>query len=155
MNRSNNRNAFILSADANWKGDYEIDLDYERYLTQYFRVFGGVDAGNELFLRKPSGEAGSNIDSKIIRPVIGIRYLLPFLIDSEVKLDSRGNVRLQLSGQQRLTRRLGFEFEGQWLIEGYTRLHVGLDYVLTRNASLFANYDTRYKTAGGGLSFKF
>jgi CopA family copper-resistance protein len=155
MNRSNNKNAFILAGDANWKGDYEIDLDYERYITQYFRVFGGVDAGNELFLRKSSGEAGSNIDSKIIRPVIGIRYLLPFLIDSEVKLDSRGNVRLQLSGQQRLTRRLGFEFEGQWLIEGYTRLHVGLDYVLTKNTSLFANYDTRYKTAGGGLSFKF
>ncbi len=155
MNRSNNRNAFILAADANWKGDYEIDLDYERYLTQYFRVFGGVDAGNELFLRKSSGDVSSNIDSKIIRPVIGIRYLLPFLIDSEVKLDSRGNVRFQLSGQQRLTRRLGFEFEGQWLIEGYTRLHVGLDYVLTKNTSLFANYDTRYKTAGGGLSFKF
>ncbi len=88
MNSSNNRNAFILSADANWKGDYEIDLDYERYLTQYFRFFGGVDAGNELFLRKLSGEAGSNTDAKIIRPVIGIRYLLPFLIDSEVKLDS-------------------------------------------------------------------
>ncbi len=155
MNRSNNRNAFILAGDANWKGDYEIDLDYERYLTQYFRVFGGVDAGNELFLRKSSGDVGSNIDSKIIRTVVGIRYLLPFLIDSEVKLDSKGNVRLQLSGQQRLTRRLGFEFEGQWLIEGYTRLHVGLDYVLTKNMSLFANYDTRYKTAGGGLSFKF
>ena len=155
INRSNNRNAFILAADANWKGDYEIDLDYERYLTQYFRVFGGIDAGNELFLRKSSGDLGSNIDSKIIRPVMGIRFLLPFLIDSEVKLDAKGNVRLQLSGQQRFTRRLGFEFEGQWLIEGYTRLHVGLDYVLTRNASLFANYDTRYKTAGGGLSFKF
>jgi CopA family copper-resistance protein len=155
INRSNNRNAFILASDANWKGDYEIDLDYERYLTQYFRVFGGVDAGNELFLRKSSSDISSNIDSKIIRPVIGLRYLLPFLIDSEVKIDSKGNVRLQLSGQQRLTRRLGFEFEGQWLIEGYTRLHVGLDYVLTKNTSLFANYDTRYKTAGGGLSFKF
>jgi hypothetical protein len=80
---------------------------------------------------------------------------LPLLIDSEVKFDSRGNVRLQLSGEQMLTRRLGFDFEGQWLIEGYTRLHVGLDYVLSKNTSLFANYDTRYKTAGGGLSFKF
>jgi CopA family copper-resistance protein len=155
MNRSNNRNAFIFSGDANWKGDYEIDLDYERYLTQYFRVFGGVDAGNELFLRKSKSDKSSTIDSKIIRPVIGIRYLLPFLIDSEVKIDSKGNVRLQLLGQQRLTRRLGLEYEGQWLIDGYTRLHAGLDYVLTRNVSLFANYDTRYKTAGGGLSFKF
>ena len=155
LNYSNNRNAIILGGDANWKGDYEIDLDYERYLTKYFRVFGGVDAGNELFLRKPSGDVGTNIDSKIIRPVIGIRYLLPFLIDSEVKFDSRGNIRFQLSGEQRLTKRLGLGLQGQWLIDGYTRLHVDLDYILNKSFSLFANYDTRYKNAGGGLSIKF
>ena len=155
LNYSNNRNAIILGGDANWKGDYEIDLDYERYLTKYFRVFGGIDAGNELFLRKPSGDVGTNIDSKIIRPVVGIRYLLPFLIESEVKFDSRGNVRFQLSGEQRLTKRLGLGLQGQWLIEGYTRLHVDLDYILNKSFSLFANYDTRYKNAGGGLSIKF
>ena len=155
LNYSNNRNAFILGGDANWKGDYEIDLDYERYLTKYFRVFGGIDAGNELFLRKPSGDLGTNIDSKIIRPVVGLRYLLPFLIESEVKFDSRGNVRFQLSGEQRLTRRLGLGLQGQWLIDGYTRLHVDLDYILNKSFSLFANYDTRYKNAGGGLSIKF
>ena len=155
LNYSNNRNAFIFGGDANWKGDYEIDLDYERYLTKYFRVFGGIDAGNELFLRKPSGDLGTNIDAKIIRPVVGIRYLLPFLIESEVKFDSRGNVRFQLSGEQRLTRRLGLGLRGQWLIDGYTRLHVDLDYILSKNFSLFANYDTRYKNAGGGLSIKF
>ena len=155
LNYSNNRNAFILGGDANWKGDYEIDLDYERYLTKYFRVFGGIDAGNELFLRKPSGDLGTNIDAKIIRPVVGIRYLLPFLIESEVKFDSRGNVRFQLSGEQRLTRRLGLGLQGQWLVDGYTRLHVDLDYILNKSLSLFANYDTRYKNAGGGLSIKF
>lgn len=156
LNYSNNKNAFIFAGDANWKGDFEIDLDYERYISEYFRVFGGIDAGNELFLRKASGgDASTNIDSKIVRPVIGIRYLLPFLIESEVKFDSRGNVRFQLAGQQRLTRRLGLEWQGQWLIQGYTRLHVDLDYVLNKSFSLFANYDTRYKTAGGGLSFRF
>ncbi|MFD1818819.1 Multicopper oxidase with three cupredoxin domains (includes cell division protein FtsP and spore coat protein CotA) [Pseudarcicella hirudinis] len=150
---SNNKNAFIIGGDANWKGDYEFDIDYERYLSQYFRVFGGLDAGNELFLRK--SEIGVDNNVRIIRPVIGFRYLLPFLIDSEVKLDAKGNVRFQLSGQQRLTRKLGLELEYQWLIQGYTRVHVGLDYVLTKNTSLFTNYDTRYNTFGGGLSFKF
>ncbi len=155
LNYLNNRNAFILGGDANWKGDYEIDLDYERYLTKYFRVFGGIDAGNELFLRKPSGDLGTNIDTKIIRPVVGIRYLLPFLIDSEVKFDSRGNVRFQLSGEQRLTRRLGLGLQGQWLIDVYTRLHVDLDYILNKSFFLFTNYDTRYKNAGGGWVVRF
>ncbi len=157
LNSSNNKNAFIFEGDANWKGDFEFDLDYERYLTQYFRVFGGIDAGNELFLRKPSGgsDGDNDADSKIIRPVIGIRYLLPFLIESEAKLDSKGNIRFQLSGEQRLTRRLGLDFEAQWLLRGYTRLNLGLNYVLSRNFSLFANYDTRYKNMNGGLSIRF
>ncbi len=157
LNSSNNKNAFIFEGDANWKGDFEFDLDYERYLTQYFRVFGGIDAGNELFLRKPNGgsDGGTDGDPKIIRPVIGIRYLLPFLIESEAKLDSRGNMRFQLSGEQRLTRRLGLDFEAQWLVQGYTRLNLGLNYVLSRNFSFFANYDTRYKNANGGLSIRF
>jgi hypothetical protein len=50
---------------------------------------------------------------------------------------------------------LGLGLQGQWLIDGYTRLHVDLDYILNKSFSLFANYDTRYKNAGGGLSIKF
>ncbi|MEA5426617.1 multicopper oxidase domain-containing protein [Arcicella lustrica] len=153
LNISNNKNAIIIGGDANWKGDYEFDIDYERYISQYFRVFTGLDAGNELFLRRTNTEISN--DQKIIRPVMGIRYLLPFLLDSEIKLDAKGNVRFQLSGEQRLTRRLGLEMEGQWLINGYTRLHIGLDYVLNKNIALFSNYDSRYKTFGGGLSVNF
>lgn len=153
VNISNNRNAFIFGGNADWKGNFEVDLDYERYLGQYFRVFAGIDAGNALFLRRTAADVTT--DQKIIRGVAGIRYVLPFLIDSEVKVDAKGNVRFQLSGEQRLTRRLGFEYEAQWLVNGYTRIHLGLDYILNKNAGLFINYDTRYKTAGGGLNINF
>jgi len=81
--------------------------------------------------------------------------MLPFLIQSEVKLDTRGNVRFQLSGQQMLFPRLDFQYQTQWLVGGYVRAHVELQYTLTKNLFLHTDYDTRYRTAGGGLGYNF
>ncbi len=156
LNYSNQRNAFILGADVNRRGQFEVDADYERYLTQYLRVFGGIDAGNERFLRRST--AGTDIppsEQKIVRAVVGVRYLLPFLIDSEVKVDALGNVRFQLSGEQQLLSRLILSYQAQWLVSSYTRLRVDLDYLLTKNLALFGNYDTRYNAVSGGLSYRF
>ena len=151
---SNNKNVLHFSADANWKGSYEVNIDYVRYLGQYLRAFGGVDFGNDNFISSSKGTDISGTE-KLILPVIGIRYLLPFLIDSEVKVNTNGNVRFQLTGQQRLTRRFGLSYNAQWLINNYTRLDVDVDYVLSKNFGLFVNYDTRYKNFGGGLAIRF
>ncbi|GAA4465172.1 hypothetical protein GCM10023189_45420 [Nibrella saemangeumensis] len=159
---TNNKNAFIIEGDADWKGNFELDADYERYLGDWFRVFAGVDAGNELFLRRSrtSDEAGLDPGGRrIIRAVAGIRYVLPFMIESEVKVDARGNVRLQLEGQQALFPRLALDYTAQWLIGGYTRLHAGLQYTITKNLHIHADYDSRYMGAtgrfGGGLGYSF
>ncbi len=155
LNYSNQRNAFIIGADVNRRGQFELDADYERYLTQYLRVFGGIDAGNEQFLRRTTSDGEVPRDQKIVRAVAGVRYLLPFLIDSEVKFDALGNVRFQLSGEQQLLSRLILSYQAQWLISSYTRLRVDLDYLLTKNLALFGNYDTRYNAVSGGLSYRF
>ena|GEM_PF-3348564 len=155
LNYSNQRNAFIIGGDVNRRGRFEVDVDYERYLTQYLRVFGGIDAGNEQFLRRLRAGTDVSGEQKIIRAVAGVRYLLPFLIDSEVKFDAFGNVRFQLSGEQQLLSRLILSYQAQWLVSSYTRLHVDLDYLLTKNIALFINYDTRYSSVSGGLAYRF
>ena len=160
LNVSNNKNAIVAQGELDWRTkSYEFDLDYERYFGDWFRVFAGVDGGNEPFLRRtnantndPATPAG---DRKILRAVAGIRYMLPFLIESEAKVDARGNVRLQLSGQQLLFPRLEFTYQTQWLIGGYVRAHVELQYTVTKNLFLHTDYDTRYRTAGGGLGYNF
>lgn len=139
----------------NRRGQFELDADYERYLSQYLRVFGGIDAGNDKFLRRSTAGTDVPSEQKIVRAVAGVRYLLPFLIDSEVKVDALGNVRFQLSGEQQLLNRLILTCQAQWLVSGYTRLRVDLDYLLTKNLALFGNYDTRYNIVSGGLSYRF
>ncbi|PRY34937.1 hypothetical protein CLV58_11519 [Spirosoma oryzae] len=158
LNVSNNKNAIVAGGDHNWRtNQFEFDLDYERYFGDWFRVFAGIDGGNEEFLRRVRPEDGvlPAEGRRIIRPVAGIRYMLPFLIQSEVKLDTRGNVRFQLSGQQMLFPRLDFQYQTQWLVGGYLRAHVELQYTVTKNLFLHTDYDTRYKTFAGGLGYNF
>lgn len=156
---SNNKNALVAGGDHDWRTNrFEVDLDYERYFGDWFRVFAGIDGGNEEFLRRIRPEDGAGPATggrRIVRPVAGIRYMLPFLIQSEVKLDTRGNVRLQLNGQQMLLPRLDFQYQAQWLVGSYLRAHVELQYIVSKNAFLHADYDTRYKTVGGGLGYNF
>ncbi|CCH57642.1 multicopper oxidase (plasmid) [Fibrisoma limi BUZ 3] len=158
LNVSNNKNAIVAGGDHDWRTNrFEFDLDYERYFGDWFRVFAGIDGGNEEFLRvvRPE-EGGQPIGSRrIVRAVAGVRYMLPFLIQSEVKVDTRGNVRFQLSGQQSLFPRLDFQYQAQWLVNSYLRAHVELQYTLTKNLFLHTDYDTRYKTFGGGLGYNF
>lgn len=157
LNVSNNKNAIVAGGDHDWRTNrFEFDLDYERYLGDWLRVFAGIDGGNEEFLRRVRPEKGqATEDQRIVRAVAGIRYMLPFLIQSEVKLDTRGNVRFQLSGQQMLFPRLDFQYQTQWLVGGYVRAHVELQYTVSKNFFLHTDYDTRYRTAGGGLGYNF
>ncbi|WP_171063007.1 multicopper oxidase domain-containing protein, partial [Larkinella sp. C7] len=157
LNVSNNKNAIVAGGDHDWRTNrFEFDLDYERYLGDWFRVFAGVDGGNEEFLRRiRPEEAQPTGDRRIVRAVAGIRYMLPFLIQSEVKLDTRGNVRFQLTGQQMLFPRLDFQYQTQWLVGGYVRAHIELQYTVSKNLFLHTDYDTRYRTVGGGLGYNF
>ena len=159
LNVSNNKNAIVAQGELDWRtNSYEFDLDYERYFGDWFRVFAGVDGGNEPFLRRTTANTNdppTTGDRKIVRAVAGIRYMLPFLIESEAKVDARGNVRLQLSGQQLLFPRLEFTYQTQWLIGSYVRAHVELQYTVTKNLFIHTDYDTRYRTAGGGLGYNF
>lgn len=156
LNVSNNKNAIVAGGDHDWRTNrFEFDLDYERYLGDWFRVFAGIDGGNEEFLRRIRPKDGVATDRRIVRAVAGIRYMLPFLIQSEVKLDTRGNVRFQLNGQQMLFPRLDFQYQAQWLVGSYLRAHVELQYTVTKNLFLHTDYDTRYKAFSGGLGYNF
>jgi len=131
---SNTRNAIELGVDYDYKDEYEIDVEYERSINRFFDVFVGGDfQGDEL--------KNENL------AVLGMRYVLPMLIDSEIRLDSKGNARLELSSDLQLTNRTKFD----WLVNTDDEYHLGLEYEITKKVSLVANFDSDY---GGGVGFK-
>ncbi|MEW6600661.1 MAG: multicopper oxidase domain-containing protein, partial [Nitrospirota bacterium] len=102
------RNTFRGVWEAGWNKDYEAVLTYERYFDRFFQAFaGGVLTDGE----------------QDHRGIIGVRYLLPFMFESSVWLDTEGDVRVSLENNIRLTDRLyafgevqyDTESKGEWL----------------------------------------
>ena len=156
---TNIRNQFSVMAEYGWNENIEVEATYERYLNDYFRIFGGVNVENEL---------DDTLDEVETTAIGGIRYLLPLLIQSDLRLDSQLRPQITLSTGFMLTRYLGirgqYEYQADfgWVNdfaagEDYreeTTWMVGLDYKLSRNFALTASYDNRFG-AGGGLSVLF
>ncbi len=156
---TNIRNQFTLTGEYGWNKNLEAEFSYERYLNDYFRVFGGVNVENE------SEDSLEEINTTAIA---GVRYLLPLLINSDLRIDSKLRPQISLSTGFMIFPRLGiygkyeYQMDFGWVNdfepgEDYreeTTWQVGLEYVLGRNFSLMGSYDNRFG-AGGGLSVRF
>ena len=156
---TNIRNQFILRGEYGWNKNLEAQFTYERWLNSYFRVFGGVNVENE---------GADSLDEINTRAIGGVRYLLPLLIDSELRIDDKLRPLVSFSTATMLFPRIGiygqyeYQIDFGWvdnLPEGTsykseTTWQVGLEYVLGRNFSIMASYDNRFDW-GGGLSARF
>jgi CopA family copper-resistance protein len=156
---TNIRNQFALRGEYGWNKNLEAEFTYERYLNDYFRVFGGVNVENE-------GE--DSLEEINTTAIAGVRWLMPLLINSDFRIDSKLRPQISFSTGFMIFPHLGIygEYEYQmdfgWdgkLPEGQdfeeeTTWQVGLEYVLSRDFSLMGSYDNRFG-AGGGLSLRF
>jgi CopA family copper-resistance protein len=159
---SNIRNQFNLRAEYGWNRRMEVEVTYERYLYDYFRVFAGVNVENER---------AENPDDIVTTAVGGIRFLTPYLVNLDLRIDNRLRPELRLSRELMIfpkTNLFGeFEYRADF---GWTNRSlnentgkafsrevtwsVGMEYFLSRNVSLMGSYDNRFG-AGGGLTVRF
>ncbi len=156
---TNIRNQVRLRGEYGWNKNLEAELTYERYLNSYFRVFGGAHLENE--------NEGS-LDDLETTAVVGIKYFLPLLIDSDLRIDSKLRPQIGLSTATMIFRRvlLYGEFEYQmdfgWVddlpdgsnLKGETTWQVGLEYFINRDWRINASYDNRFG-AGAGVAMIF
>lgn len=156
---SNLRNQFNASFEYGWNKNLESEITYERYLHDYFRVFGGVNIENET--RK-------SLDQFKTTAVVGIRYLTPYLFNLDVRVDSDLRSRVSLGRSIMIFPKLSvfgyYEYQLDLGIvnnlplgkdfSSETVWSAGAEYFLSRNISLMGSYDNRFG-AGGGLSVRF
>jgi len=153
------RNSYWLlrgEARLNYHGAYETETHLQRYLgpKQFVAVYAGTDIRNN---QRDGGSSptdqpgGSKTNSKDFRQVacVGVRYFLPMLVWSDLRLDHQGNVRLQLTREGiPLTRRLRADLmantDREYRIDSY--------YILSKYVALSGNYDSDYGW-GAGLRF--
>ena len=145
LRADNTRNTFELEVEQGmrdkYNDDYEIELVYERYINRFFEVYIGGEAEREV-------ENGEEEKHELI--IAGFHYLLPLLIDADVRLDSDGNALLELSSELQLTDRLAFE----WEIDTDEDHRLQLEYELNKQFVITGGKDSHYKW-GVGMEFRY
>jgi len=156
---SNIRNQFNVSTEYGWNKNIESEITYERYLQSYFRVFGGVNFENTI---------EDSLDKITTTAIVGIRYLTPYLFDLDVRIDSKLRPDISLSRSIMIFPRTVifgyYEYKADfgWVdnlpngnaFQKDITWNSGLEYIISKNISIFGSYDNRFG-AGGGLSFRF
>jgi hypothetical protein len=156
---SNLRNQLNVSFEYGWNKNLEGEITYERYLHDYFRIFGGVNIENEN---------EDSLNQFKTTAVVGVRYLTPYLFSLDTRIDSDLRPRIGLGRSVMIYPKLSvfgyYEYQidlgfvnklptnKDYLSE--TVWNAGAEYMFSKNFSLMASYDNRFG-AGGGLSIRF
>lgn len=120
--------------------EYEIDLGWKHYFNPNVSSLVGYRFTNEH---------GSED-----RFFAGVEYRLPYLVYSTVTIDSEGDARIQLEKDFQITGRLSITPEVQYDTGNQWEWGISADYMINRNFSLTAGYDSEHGL-GGGIKWRF
>ena len=123
---SNSDTAVELEYDWNYNSAYDVQVHAKRYLNRCISVYGGVRSEREGF-------ASSETNG-----VIGVQYVLPLLIKTDLQLATDGHVELEVGSELQLTERLQMEWEAS-TDEEY---RVGFAYEFNKKFALAAGWDS-------------
>jgi len=142
VNLSGNKAILSSTYRISYKNKYEFQPDYQYFLDkrQFLSAFIGVDIRNTFQIT----ENGKRVDRKV--GVVGVRYLLPMFIQSELRADHKGEVRFQLSRNDiPLTKRLRLSLSANTDKE----YNIDFDYNIGKRFYIHSSYDSDYKYGAG------
>jgi FtsP/CotA-like multicopper oxidase with cupredoxin domain len=137
LRAENTRNAVNLEYDWDYDQEHEIEVTYERYFTRFLELYIGAE------FEKEEGESESIA-------IAGVHYLLPLMIEADLRIDDEGHGRFGLGSELQLTDRTSVE----WDINTDEEYRIQLEYEVNKSLSLTANHDDQYDW-GVGLELKF
>lgn len=156
---SNIRNEFGLRAEFDYDKNLEAEVNYNRYLNDWVRLYVGINTETET---------PDSFDEFNTVGLIGVKYFTPYRFNVDVSMDNQLRPRIRLDRELLIFPRIFLEGEYEyradfgWVndlennksFESETQWLVGASYILSRNFSIQANYNNRYGW-GGGLLARF
>ena len=166
---TNTKNKIMWEGIFSWVDDYynlhnnfETELSYEYFTSDFFRIYGGVEAERAV------EESLKQIEDLDIKGKVGFRYLLPLFFEVDINLDHIARLQVALEYELLLFPRVELFADWKWTMD-FGILHqlpeekiweqehewaVGLDYIISKNFSLIANYSNHFSW-GAGINWKF
>ena len=159
LTSSNIRNEFSLRAEFDYSQSAEIEVNYNRYLNDWVRVYAGVNTETST---------PDSYDTFNTVGLVGLKYFTPYRFNVDVSMDHQLRPRIRLDRELLIFPRFFLEGEYEyradfgWVndleknssYEGETQWLIGVSYILSRNFSIQGNYNNRYGF-GGGLLVRF
>jgi len=124
----------------------EIETRFGRFLgrQQFLIAYGGFE-----FERTKRHNTG-NYENEFVGTA-GLQYTLPMFVKVDVRVDTRGKLRLQLKREDlALTRRI--RFDGYWNTDKESE--IGLRYIMSKRWQLTGSYYNHYGF-GAGITYKY
>ena len=138
---SNSKNILSTTWQVGWqrvdKTDFDVELAYDRYFNRFLNLYAGINLVNEYE-----------------RGVFGIRNLLPFNIESTFRIDSAGELRIELGQSLQLTDRIMVFGNAEYDTESREEWLLGGKYILSKNVSMIGQYHSDFG-AGAGIEFRY
>ena len=141
LRAENTRNAFNLEYEWDYDGEYEIEIFYERYMTRFSELYAGWEFERE--------EDDGELDREDTG-FVGLHYLLPLMVEADLRLDTEGRGRLGLGGESQLTDRLAFE----WDANTDDEYRLQLEYEIGKSVAVTGNRDDQFDW-GVGLEIRY
>ncbi|MCL6524569.1 MAG: multicopper oxidase domain-containing protein [Thermoflavifilum sp.] len=154
LSYSNHKNWIQAKGKYGWNHQlYETEATYERFVTRYLRPYAGIVSSNQdeyLNYFKNYPNQGKQIPSTDTRGIIGVRYLLPLLLNADLRIDTRAHVRFTLSGETWVFPRVWLNY----MVNTDKEWDIHVEGMINQYISLTAGYHSDYKW-GGGLLLRF
>ncbi len=163
---SNVRNKIFLAGilswldhKYSWHKNFEISASYERFISEFFRLYIGLEMENAQ-----EGRLGGLRDADHSAQM-GFRWLLPYFISWDMSLDHKARWQAELDYELLLLPRL--ELFADWSLRGgFSHFNsssketvwkqewsAGFEYILLQNFSLVGSYSNHFGW-GAGLNLK-
>ncbi|MBC7416772.1 MAG: multicopper oxidase domain-containing protein, partial [Pedobacter sp.] len=141
FNVSNVRYSFNSDWRFSYDGRYEVTPRLERYLDN--RFFLSAYLGGEF---KNDTKGGAFVKNDKQNAFLGLRYLLPLFIQTDVRISQSGKVRFEI-GRSDIPISNRVRFGGSWNTDNEYRLNT--TYILGKNLGISASYDSDYGYGAG------
>ncbi|MEM7082798.1 MAG: multicopper oxidase domain-containing protein [Pseudomonadota bacterium] len=139
---ANTRKTWMAKWELDRENDYEVELSYGHYYDRFLSTEFGVELSDSLD------------EDQETEVYAAVNYLLPYLFESQLRVNQEGEVRLMLEKELQLTSRLHLELEAEYDTEEEEEWSATLGYTLRKNLDLVVNTHSEFGT-GAGFEFRF